>query len=228
MVGCFVPRCVSGHRRGEKSHLFRPSPQMASEWITVMKKLRKDKDFDPKNDNHRICHHHFKEEDVLSNYSCVINGKLTTYPRGRWTLTAGAVPRIFNNLPASIQPAISKTRRSILRRSQNTVQKPKTRNKCTNEDEPSLTRSVNIQNPDLTESELLNWWNNLSSKDGWVIDSAVPQLYALHSFSYINNVPETKSIVVSALEYHLNVKIGNKALITIILYFFLDLILRSY
>ncbi len=117
MVGCFVPRCASGHRKGEKSHLFRPSSQAAAEWVTVMRKLRTDKAFDPNNDNHRVCHEHFKDDEILSNYTCVINGILATIPRGRRTLATGAVPRIFKDLPPSLQPVISKTRRQIHRRS---------------------------------------------------------------------------------------------------------------
>lgn len=117
MVGCFVPLCRSGYypklKKGE--HFFRPSPDVANEWVKIVKRIRADKIFDPGSEKHRICHLRFKEIAITKVDKFIIKGEEGLLPRIKWTLQPGTLLTKFPMLPSSIQPKVNNPRRKLER-----------------------------------------------------------------------------------------------------------------
>lgn len=114
MGGCFVPGCSSDNKENV-CHLFTPNKKVGELWVNILKQVRSDKLFNPRNKNNCVCQKHFEEKFLVKVDKFTVAGKTVEIPRERWKLLEDAVPTLYKELPASLQPRLPSKRRILNR-----------------------------------------------------------------------------------------------------------------
>lgn len=112
MPACCVPACASGYPKNASSsdrHFFYAPFDLSLHSAKNKAVPRADKELTATS---RVCDVHFRQ-DILKTYVHVIDEKSVEIPRGIWSLTKNAMPKVFSNLPAYLLKPLEKERKSM-------------------------------------------------------------------------------------------------------------------